>query len=72
MMTDAERVTRSLRALARKRAAAEQRAADLRAETDALIVTGNELGIPKRVLAREAGLTRQTIYSVLLRAGVGA
>jgi hypothetical protein len=66
MSTDDSVVAR-LRAVARRRVAAENKAAELRTETDALILAGHAAGIPKQVLAREAGLTRQTVYTVLLK-----
>ncbi len=45
---------------------------ELRQEADALVIAGDLAGVPKLTLARAAGLTRQTVYSVLLRAKAGS
>lgn len=66
-MAEAEK---RLVAVTRKRVAAEGRVDELRRQTHELIVEGYGAGVPKLRLAQASGLTRQTIYSVLLRAGV--
>ena len=66
-MTESERVVRDLARVARKRVETEGKAIVLRDETDRLILEGYALGVPKKVLARESGLTRQTVYTVILR-----
>lgn len=68
-MTDAERAVKALGAVARKRYVAEQKADELKDQTFALIVQGYAAGVPKLTLANAAGMTRQTVYTVLLRAG---
>jgi len=47
-----------------------KRIGDPRVETDEFIVEGYELGLPKQQLAEAAGLTRQTVYTVLRKAGL--
>jgi DNA invertase Pin-like site-specific DNA recombinase len=54
---------------ARKRKEAEETADKFRAVADELIVEGYVAGIPKQRLAEAAGLTRQTVYTVLRKAG---
>lgn len=54
---------------ARRRKDAEASAAKWRAMTDEMILEGYAAGVPKQVLAEAAGLTRQTIYTVILKAG---
>ncbi len=51
---------------------AEHQADELRAETDQLILAAHEAGVNKAQIAKAAGLTRQTVYSVLLRAKAAA
>lgn len=70
--TDAER---ALAALARKGDQlidAERRENELRAETYSLVVDAVLAGAPKAAVARASGLTRQTVYTVLLKAGVAS
>lgn len=64
-------ITGKLEANTRKRRVAEARLEEMRREADAMIVEGDRLGVPKLTLARAAGMTRQTIYTVLLRSKAG-
>lgn len=54
---------------ARKRKQAEESADKFRGLTDELIIEGYAAGVPKQQLAEAAGLTRQTVYTVLRKAG---
>jgi ribosomal 50S subunit-associated protein YjgA (DUF615 family) len=45
----------------------EARLKELRGQIDKLIVQGDKAGIPKLTLSKLAGLTRQTVYTVLLK-----
>lgn len=54
---------------ARRRKQAEESAAKYRALGDELIIEGYDAGVSKQVLAETAGLTRQTVYTVLFKAG---
>ena len=60
-------VIAELAANTKRRRATEAKLDELRAEAAALIVQGNELGVSKSKLSELAGMTRQTIYTVLLR-----
>jgi hypothetical protein len=71
-MADAEKIVRSLASAAKRRQDAEARAAHYRSLTDELVLAGHAAGVPKLVLAREAGLTRQTVYGIILRAEASA
>lgn len=71
MATEVQTITKELAAAARRRKTAEATAEQWREKGYALIVAGYDAGIPKQVLAREAGLTRQTVYTILLKAGRG-
>ena len=62
--------TRQLRRTAAWRKAAEERARTYRRETYELIVSAYEQGATPTELAEASGLARQTIYIVLMRAGV--
>lgn len=53
----------------RKRKQAEETAEKFRHLGDELIVEGYAAGLPKQQLANAAGLTRQTVYTVLRKAG---
>ncbi len=64
-------IVKRLKDYSRKRKQAEESATRYRDQTDALIVEGHEAGVSKAALAEAAGLTRQTIYTVLLKAGRG-
>lgn len=72
-MTETE-VIKLLSANAKKRKAAQERYRVLKAEADALVVEGDQLGIQRTSLARIAQLTKPTVYAILLRheAGRGA
>ncbi len=48
---------------------AEEKAEEWRGRADELILQGDALGIPRATLATAAGLTRQTVYLVLAKAG---
>ena len=68
MADDNPSLTR-LRSLTRRRQTADARAAEIREQTYAAVIEAYDQGVPKLTLAREAKLTRQTVYTVLLRAG---
>lgn len=54
-----------------QRRAAEKTAREIREKQNELVIEAERLGVPKLVLSRRAGLTRQTIYGVLLRHEAG-
>jgi DNA invertase Pin-like site-specific DNA recombinase len=68
--TTNEEIVAALTANAKQRKASEDKQRRLREEADALIVAGHLAGVPKLTLANAAGLTRQTVYTVLLKAQV--
>lgn len=72
MSDQREAVIARLKSVAARRQKAEMRVDTYRDETDALIVAGYGEGLPKQQLAEAAGLTRQTVYTVLRKAGVDA
>jgi hypothetical protein len=71
-MATSDEITDALKANATRRKALETKLAKLRVDADAMIVAGHLAGVPKLTLAESAGLTRQTVYMILLRAGVPA
>ena len=46
-------------------------AQELRNFLDDLVLEADQLGVPKAEISRVSGLSRQTIYSILLRARAG-
>lgn len=69
-MTNKE-ITAALKANHDRRARTEAKLRELRRAADDLIVEGDKAGVPKLQLSEAAGLTRQTVYSILLRAKAG-
>lgn len=71
-MTDTPKqkaIAHDLAHLAERRKKAEELVEDLRNLTHELLVEGYDEGLSKGRLAREAGLTRQTVYTALFKAG---
>lgn len=71
-MSDRLMLLQQIRATALHRKQAESKAETHRARGDELIIQGYKAGLPKQQLADAAGLTRQTVYTVLRKAGVEA
>ena len=67
-----QRLVGELRRNTVRRQRLENQLAVARAEGDLLIVQAHEAGVAKIALARVSGMTRQTIYSILLRAKAAA
>lgn len=65
-------VLRAIRKNAARRQTLERKLAETRAEGDTLIVQADAVGVPKLTITRTAKMTRNTIYSILLRAKAAA
>lgn len=68
-MDEAE-ARKALAAVSKRRQAAEYKVETLKVQTHELILAAFKAGVPKTQLAEVSGLTRQTVYTVLLRAGL--
>jgi hypothetical protein len=62
-----EEILGHLGALLAQRREAEAIVREIREKQDRLVVKAMDAGVPKLVVSRTAGLTRQTIYAILLR-----
>lgn len=70
-MATTDEITNALEKNRDQRRSLEAKLVRLREDADAIVVAGDLAGVPKLTLAKAAGLTRQTVYTVLLRAKAG-
>jgi DNA-directed RNA polymerase specialized sigma24 family protein len=70
-MATTDEITNALEKNKKERRALEAKLKRLREDAYAIVVAGDLAGVPKLTLAESAGLTRQTVYTVLLRAKAG-
>lgn len=70
-MATSDEITNALEKNRDQRRTLESKLVRLREDADAIIVAGDLAGVPKLTLAQAAGLTRQTVYTILLRAKAG-
>lgn len=67
-----EKLLGAIKTNAERRRTAEEKLRELREQADELIVQADEAGVPKLRIAQVARMTRQTIYTILLRAKAAA